>query len=114
MVDQIIPVMNLNGTIVVSGQVADFNTEDPPGLYNTRAFITHRLKMQGLVVFDDLKNWADAEAAMAEHVLAGEIVWRNEISDGLESVPEAFVGLFRGENRGRRLARLSPDPFVVE
>ena len=109
MIDRIIPAMNLNGVIVVSGQVAAYNQSDPPGLKNTRAFITHRLKMQGLVVFDDLP-WDDAERRMADHVAKGEIVWRDEVSEGLESVPEAFAGLFRGENRGRRLARLAPDP----
>jgi hypothetical protein len=81
---------------------------------NTRAFITHRLKMQGLVVFDDLPQWGEAEREMADHVAAGRIAYRDEISDGLESVPEAFAGLFRGENRGRRLARLCPDPFEPE
>lgn len=114
MIDQVIPSMNLNGVIVVSGQIAAYNQADPPGLKNTRAFITHRLKMQGLVVFDDLPDWPAAERAMADHVVNGEIVWRDEISEGLESVPEAFSGLFRGENRGRRLARLAPDPFTPE
>ncbi|WP_417514900.1 NADP-dependent oxidoreductase [Minwuia sp.] len=114
MIDQVIPSMNLNGTIVVSGQIAAYNDDDPPGLMNTRAFITHRLKMQGLVVFDDLPNWSEAEKSMADSVVAGDIVYRDEISDGLESVPRAFAGLFRGENRGRRLARLRPDPFKAE
>lgn len=114
MIDQVIPLMNQNGTIVISGQVAAYNDDDPPGLMNTRAFITHRLKMQGLVVFDDLPNWAEAEKAMADHVVAGEIVFRDEISDGLDSLPDAFAGLFRGENLGRRMARLHPDPYVAE
>jgi len=114
MIDQVIPSMNVNGVVVVSGQVAAYNVDDAPGLKNTRAFITHRLKMQGLVVFDDLPNWSEAEKRMADHVMAGEIRWRDEISDGLESVPEAFAGLFRGENRGRRLARLADDPFQPE
>lgn len=111
MIDQVIPSMNQNGVIVVSGQVAAYNEDDPPGLMNTRAFITHRLKMQGLVVFDDLPDWAEAEQAMAGHVVSGNIVYRDEISDGLESLPEAFAGLFRGENLGRRMARLGPDPY---
>jgi NADPH-dependent curcumin reductase CurA len=114
MIDQVIPVMNMHGSIVISGQVAAYNEDDPPGLRNTREFITHRLKMQGLVVFDDLPNWAKAEKAMADHLVSGEIIFRDEISDGLESLPEAFAGLFRGENRGRRLARLHPDPFESE
>lgn len=114
MIDQVIPSMNLNGAIVISGQVAGYNDEDAPGLMNTRAFITHRLKMQGLVVFDDLRNWAEAEKAMADYLVKGDIIYRDEISDGLGTLPDAFAGLFRGENQGRRLARLAPDPFAAE
>lgn len=114
MIDAVIPSMNMNGAIVVSGQIAAYNEDSPPGLMNTRAFITHRLKMQGLVVFDDLPDWAAAEKSMADHVVSGRIAYRDEITDGLDSLPEAFAGLFRGDNLGRRLARLAPDPFEPE
>jgi len=114
MIDQIIPLMNLNGTIVVSGQMAAYNDEPEIGLKNTRAFITHRLKMQGLVVFDDLPNWSGAEQAMADHVATGEIVWRDQVNDGLESIPATFAGLFTGKSQGRQLARLTDDPFTPE
>ncbi|MEC9346415.1 MAG: NADP-dependent oxidoreductase [Pseudomonadota bacterium] len=112
MIDTVIPLMNVNGRIVVSGQMDAYNRDDEPGpgLVNTRAFITHRLKMQGLVVFDDLPQWGAAEAAMADHLVAGEIAWRDEVIDGLEATPAAFAGLFTGQNRGRRMIRLCPDP----
>ncbi len=113
MIDQVIPLMRQNGRIVVSGQVDAYNSDESAveGVRNTRAFITHRLMMQGLVVFDDLPNWGAAEAAMADHMVSGELVGRWEVlPGGLEATPDAFAGLFRGENTGRRLVRLAPDP----
>lgn len=113
MIDGIIPLMRQNGRIVVSGQVDAYNRDEGAveGLHNTRAFITHRLMMQGLVVFDDLPQWGAAETAMADHMVAGDLIGRWEVlGGGLEATPEAFAGLFRGENTGRRLVRLATDP----
>jgi NADPH-dependent curcumin reductase CurA len=47
---------------------------------------------------------------MAGWIADGSLKIAIEEFDGLETLPEAFCGLFRGENFGRRLARLSPDP----
>lgn len=112
MIDTIIPLMRQNGRIVVSGQIGAYNQDEAAveGIRNTRAFITHRLAMQGLVVFDDLPNWGAAEAAMADHMMAGDLIGRWEVLDGFDAIPDAFAGLFRGENIGRRLVRLGPDP----
>jgi NADPH-dependent curcumin reductase CurA len=80
------------------------------GIKNTSVFITHRVRMEGLVVFDDLRGFPEAQATMAGWIADGSLKIAIEEFDGLETLPEAFCGLFRGENFGRRLARLSPDP----
>ncbi len=112
MIDTVIPLMRQNGRIVVSGQIDAYNQDEAAGagIRNTRAVITQRLAMQGRVVFDDLPEWGGAEAAMADHMLSGDLVGRWEVMNGLEATPDAFAGLFRGENTGRRLVRLGPDP----
>ena len=112
MVDRVLPLMRLRGRIVVSGQVADYNVpvEQRPGLKHTDVFITHRVRMEGLVVFDDIRQFAAAQSQMADWIADGSLKFAIEEFDGLESAPEAFCGLFRGENFGRRLVRLCPDP----
>jgi len=111
-IDRVLPMMRMRGRIVVSGQVADYNLEpaDRPGLKNTSVFITHRVRMEGLVVFDDIRQFPEAQAQLAAWIADGSLKIAIEETDGLDSLPEAFCGLFRGENFGRRLARLSPDP----
>jgi NADPH-dependent curcumin reductase CurA len=109
MIDRALPHMRLRGRIVISGQVADYNTPNDqiPGLRNTREFIGKRLRMEGMVVFDDLPQFAGAQAELAALIKAGTVKYREEVFEGLASLPEAFCGLFTGASFGRRVVRVS-------
>ncbi|MEO0983682.1 MAG: NADP-dependent oxidoreductase [Pseudomonadota bacterium] len=111
MIDRILPMMRPGGRIVVSGQVADYNVDprDRDGIKNTAPFITHRVRMEGLVVFDDARDFPKALGAMAEHIAKGELKVREERFEGVEAMPEAFCGLFRGENFGRRVVKVGEE-----
>ena len=108
MIDRALPVMKMRGRIVVSGQVADYNTpaDQVPGLRNTREFIGKRLRMEGMVVFDDLPQFGAAQAELAALIKDGTIKYREEVFEGLASLPEAFCGLFTGASFGRRVVRV--------
>ena len=69
-------------------------------------FITQRLKMEGLVVYDFAVQFDDARQQMAAWVGDGQLSWREEIIEGLENAPRAFIGLFSGDSFGRRLVHL--------
>lgn len=108
MIDTVIPLMRMNGRIIVSGQVADYNIalEDRHGIKNTTEFIGSRLSMQGLVVFDDIPQFSEAQKEIGALIRNGQLIYEEEIIEGLESLPDAFCGLFRGENFGRRLVKI--------
>ena len=107
-IDRALPVMRMRGRIVVSGQVADYNLtpQEAPGIHNTREFIGKRLRMEGMVVFDDMPHFPAAQAELAGLIRDGRVQYREEIFDGLASLPEAFCGLFSGQSFGRRLVRV--------
>lgn len=107
-VDRALPVMRMKGRIVISGQVADYNLtpQEAPGIHNTREFIGKRLRMEGMVVFDDMPGFPAAQAELAGMIRAGQVKYREEIFDGLASLPVAFSGLFTGQSFGRRLIRV--------
>ena len=105
--DAAILTLRKHGRIVVSGQIAEYNTAEPRGIRHTQPFITQRLKMEGLVVYDYAVQFAEARGQMAEWVRAGKLSYREEIIEGLEQAPAAFIGLFTGESLGRRLVRVS-------
>ncbi len=109
MIDSVLPLMKRGGRIVVCGQMADYNRplEDTPGLRNTRAFIGQRLTMRGLVAFDHVRQYPEAWARLTDWIHAGRLKYREDIVEGFEKLPEAFIGLFQGSNFGRRLVRIA-------
>jgi len=109
MIDAVLPLMNRGGRIVVCGQMADYNQpgDEAVGLKNTRAFIGQRLTMRGLVAFDHYREYPQAWARMTDWIRTGRLRYREEIIDGFAALPQAFIGLFTGENLGRRV--IAPD-----
>lgn len=110
MIDRVLPIMRPHGRIVVSGMVADYNrpAAETPGLHNTREFIARRLRMEGLVVFDDLPAFPAAQAEVAALIRSGKLKTREVIRDGVEALPGLFCELFAAGSTdfGRRLARV--------
>ena len=45
---------------------------------------------------------------MSKWIDEGKIKWKENIFEGLESAPKAFVSLFKGESVGRTLVKLGP------
>ncbi|MEP1145347.1 MAG: NADP-dependent oxidoreductase [Henriciella sp.] len=111
MINRVLPKMRLNGRICISGQVADYNLtpEETPGIHNTKPFITHRVMMHGLVVFDFAREFPTALNEMAGLIGTGGLKLKEERFDGIEKMPEAFCGLFRGENFGRRVVQVGSE-----
>ena len=105
MLDAAILNMKPKGRIVVSGQVAEYNREKPVGIRQTTRFITHRLRMEGLVVYNYAKQFPEAQAAMAALIRDGKLAYKEDISDGIEDAPRAYAALFAGANFGRRLIK---------
>lgn len=105
MIDRALPHMRMFGRIVLSGATADYVADVVPGVVNMREMIAKRLRMEGILVFDDVAGFAGAQAEMAALVADG-LVHREEIFEGLASLPEAFCGLFSGASFGRRLVRI--------
>ncbi len=112
MIDTVIPLLRPGGRIVISGQLADYNSSngDVPGIVNTRYFIANRLRMEGLVVFDDLKGFPAAQEELGALIERGEVKVREQRYRGLEAAPQAFIDLFTGSAFGRRIVEIGAEP----
>lgn len=106
MLDQAIRVMRPNGRIVISGQVAEYNAASPRGIRHVPDFISKRLTMRGFVVLDYAAQFREAQAAMAAMIRDGTLKFREQMVEGFENLPQAFIGLFSGDNFGRCLVRV--------
>jgi NADPH-dependent curcumin reductase CurA len=68
-----------------------------------------RLTIKGFIVTDHIDIMPDFMRDMAAWTKAGKMKWRETIVDGIERAPEAFLGLFKGENFGKMLVRLAQE-----
>ena len=99
--------MNTFGRIAVCGMIAQYNSSEPvPGPTNLGLLIGKRLKMQGFLVSDYHARAAEFYQEMGAWISAGAIRAEETIVDGIASAPDAFIGLFTGENMGKMLVRL--------
>ncbi len=105
--------MNQFGRIVICGAIATYNdTEPKPGPPNLRQVLVKRLKVQGFIVTDNKELYPVFLEQMSNWIAEGKIKWRETIVEGLDKAPDAFMGLFKGENTGKMLVKLSdPDTF---
>ena len=66
--------------------------------------------MQGFVIFDDYGHrYGEFCAPMSAWVAEGRIKYREDIVDGLDNAPDAFIGLLEGKNFGKRVVRIAQD-----
>lgn len=103
--------MNLHGRVVCCGAVSQYDADAPAGPRNLPGMVVvKRLRMEGFIVMDFADRDAEAIRSLREGVEAGRITVVEDIVDGLEHAPAALIGLLAGENRGKRMVRVGPDP----
>ena len=105
--DTVLRLMNFRGRITLCGLISDYNAKEPYGLKNFRAILVNRLKVQGMIVFDWLERYPEANQALLQLVTSGKLKTRESVVEGLENAPKGLIGLLKGENFGKQLVRLA-------
>jgi len=105
--------MNPFGRIVMCGMISQYNATEPePGPRNLFYVTTKRLTVRGFIVSDHLDRRSQFLKDMSLWIAEGKIKWRETIVAGIENAPRAFIALFKGENFGKMLVKIGPDPAV--
>jgi NADPH-dependent curcumin reductase CurA len=98
-----------HGRIVCCGAVSQY--DDVPPAHGPRGvpglIVTKRLKVDGFVVMDFYDGKDAALAQLRAWVEAGKLKVQEDVIDGLENLPAALIGLLAGENRGKRMVRVT-------
>ncbi|MDB5687817.1 MAG: NADP-dependent oxidoreductase [Rhizorhabdus sp.] len=98
----------MNARVVICGTASIQNWEEwPTGPRVERHLLVRRARMQGFVLFDHMDRYEASVAQLATWVREGKLAYREEILDGIEACPDALAGLYRGENLGKRIIKLS-------
>ena len=113
----VMPLLNDFGRIPVCGIISHYNeaglSQDKDYLPVLEGLILRRrLTMRGFIVFDFHDDHKEFLRAVSGWLKEGRIKFREDFVDGLGNAPQAFFGLLKGENFGKLLVRVSPDPLV--
>jgi hypothetical protein len=113
--EAVLPLLNDFARIPVCGLIAHYNdTELPAGPNQVpllmRAILTHRLTFRGFIRGDFLDQEASFFEDVSRWIKEKRIKYREDIVEGLENAPAAFLKLFRGENFGKLLVKVAALP----
>lgn len=113
--DAVLPLLSVGARVPLCGMIAHYNDTALPtgpdrlGLL-TWTLLIKRIKMQGFIIFDDYGHrYGEFFTQMSEWLGKGQIKFREDIVDGLDNAPQAFIGLLEGKNFGKLVVRVAND-----
>src|SRR5436190_16942242 len=106
----IFPRLNDFGRMIMCGMISEYNDTTPRPGPNLMSVVRKRLRIQGFIVSDDWQRYGEFRAVAAPLVKSGQLRYREDIVEGIDNAPAAFIGLLQGKNFGKLLVRLSADP----
>jgi NADPH-dependent curcumin reductase len=102
--------LNRGARIPLCGTISEYNAAEYPAGPNLRPLLVQRAMIKGFIVSDHPDRTNAFLAEVAPLVREGRIKYREDIAEGLDAAPKAFIGLLEGRNFGKMLVRVSPDP----
>jgi NADPH-dependent curcumin reductase len=95
--------------VVICGAISQYNNTGPAqGPRNYMSLLVNCATMKGMLVFDYADRYAEARE-MAAWMAAGKLKSREDIVEGLETFPDTFLKLFKGENLGKLILKVAAD-----
>jgi NADPH-dependent curcumin reductase CurA len=103
--DAVMMRMNAFGRIALCGMISGYDGQPIPMAW-PQLILTNRMKVQGFIVSEHMDVWPEALKELGTLVATGKLKPRESVAQGIESAPEAFLGLLKGRNFGKQLVKL--------
>ena len=103
--DAVLRRMNAFGRIAVCGLIAGYDGAAMP-VNHFSSVLVNRLRIEGFIVSEHMDVWPAALEELGALVADGRLKYRETIAQGLDSAPDAFIGLLQGRNVGKQLVGL--------
>jgi NADPH-dependent curcumin reductase CurA len=113
--DAVLPLLNIGARVPVVGFIAHYNEEALPDGPNRlplllSTLLQKRIRMQGLIILDHYATRFDEfRRDMGEWIASGQVKLREDVVNGLENAPAAFIGLLQGRNFGKLVVRIAAE-----
>jgi len=103
--DAVMQRANAFSRVAMCGMISGYNG-DPIPMAAPQLILTNRMKVEGFIVSEHMDLWPEALKELGTLVATGKLKYRESIAEGLDSAPEAFLGLLKGRNFGKQLVKL--------
>jgi NADPH-dependent curcumin reductase CurA len=101
------PLLNDFARVPVCGLIAQYNAHSPMRGPDMVSVLRKRLTVRGFIVWDFAAREADFLRDVGEWIRTGRLKYREDVVEGLENAPAAFLGLLEGRNFGKLLVKVS-------
>jgi NADPH-dependent curcumin reductase CurA len=98
--------LNVFARIPLVGLISQYNDAKPQPGPNLGPLLASRATMRGMIVTDHTDRFPDFIRDMSGWVKEGKVKLREDVIEGIENTPRAFLGLFSGENVGKRIVKV--------
>lgn len=106
--DTVMRHLNRNSRIIVCGAISAYNLETPDvGPRVQGLLIKNSIVMQGFTIGDYTNSFSIAAKDLGKWLLEGKLKYEETIVDGFDNIPDAFLGLFKGENLGKQIVKVA-------
>jgi NADPH-dependent curcumin reductase CurA len=106
--DAVWPLLNHGARIVICGQISLYNLDKPDvGPRPQRYLLVNSAMMQGFIIRDYAARFAEGVTNLAQWLVTGKLKYAETVVEGFENTPNAFIGLFSGDNLGKQIVRVT-------
>jgi NADPH-dependent curcumin reductase CurA len=104
--DAALAVARRNARFAMCGMIEAYNSGQPTSLRYIMRIIAMRIRLKGFIYTDYLPRLGEFYRDMGGWIASGQVKSRDHVLEGLERMPEAFLGLFEGANTGKMLVKV--------
>ncbi|MGV8815880.1 MAG: NADP-dependent oxidoreductase [Gelidibacter sp.] len=111
--DAVLANINRKARLVICGQISEYNSDHPPtGPRPAHQLIKKSARIEGFVAFDFMDEFDFAKKQLAEWYNTGQLKYKENLLEGFEKIPSAFIGLFSGENIGKQMVKVADEMWL--
>jgi NADPH-dependent curcumin reductase CurA len=104
--EAVITHMNVFGRIIACGMISQYNTQEPYGVKNLVNIVGKRIRFEGFIVSDHPELEPEFLTKVIALLQEGKFKYRESISEGIETTPEALLDVLKGNNFGKQVVKV--------
>ena len=106
----VLRLVNPFARIPLCGIISQYNAVEPPPGPNMAPVLVNRVTIRGFIVSDHADRLPAFLSECSRWVREGRLKYREDVVEGLDNAPRAFIGLLQGKNFGKLLVKVGEDP----